>query len=395
MESVGQLAGGVAHDFNNLLMVIQGYVEMLLSTEELSEPVSESLRQVFAAAEKAGNLTRQLLAFSRKQMMQPRDLNLSELVGTVTKLLVRTLGEDIKIKSHCPANLPSILADRSMIEQVIMNLAVNARDAMPNGGQLIFNTSVQNIDLAYKRQQAEARPGTFVCLSVADNGCGISRENLAHLFEPFFTTKEVGKGTGLGLATVYGIVKQHEGWIEAESQVGQGTTFRIFLPASTAVPQTSGESPTSLAEIRGGNETILLVEDETSVRNLVCNSLKRYGYHIHSAMSGAEAIKEWSGRMDQIDLLLTDVVMPDGVSGWELARELQSRKPTLKVIYMSGYNTNMTVMQPGAVITNGSRFLQKPFKPQKLAEVLRACLDEGTRKDESPEVGLIQDTASS
>jgi two-component system, cell cycle sensor histidine kinase and response regulator CckA len=374
MESVGQLAGGVAHDFNNLLMVIQGYIEMLLNTEQFQSPVVESLHQVYSAAEKAGHLTRQLLAFSRKQMMQPQELNLNELVETVTKLLGRTLGEHIKVKSHCAAPLPPVFADRGMIDQVIMNLAVNSRDAMPNGGNLTFSTSLQTIGEGQKRQRPDARPGRFVCLSVADNGGGIAPEHVPHLFEPFFTTKEVGKGTGLGLATVYGIVKQHEGWIEVESQMGHGTTFRIFLPAvaaTTGQPDESAAAP----DVRGGRETILLVEDEPAVRSLVRTSLQRYGYQVRTAASGADALKEWTEHLNDIDLLITDVVMPDGVSGWELAKKFQAKKPRLKTVYMSGYNANMTVMEAGPVIGPGSLFLQKPFRPQKLAEVVRACLE--------------------
>jgi two-component system cell cycle sensor histidine kinase/response regulator CckA len=374
MESVGQLAGGVAHDFNNLLMVIQGYIEMLLNNEPFPGPVVESLHQVYSAAEKAGHLTRQLLAFSRKQMMQPQELDVNELISTVTKLLARTLGEHIKVKAHCAAGLPPVFADRGMIDQVIMNLAVNSRDAMPNGGNLTISTSVQTITEACRRQRTDARPGRFVCLSVADNGGGIAPEHLPHLFEPFFTTKEVGKGTGLGLATVYGIVKQHEGWIEVESQLGHGATFRVFLPAVIPAADQPDEAVAAPA-VRGGRETILLVEDEPAVRSLVSTSLQRYGYQVRTAESGADALKEWSEKLNDIDLLITDVVMPDGVSGWELAKQFQTKKPRLKTVYMSGYSSNLTVMESGPVIGNGSLFLQKPFKPQKLAEVVRACLE--------------------
>jgi len=374
MESVGQLAGGVAHDFNNLLMVIQGYLEMLLNTEHFQSSVAESLRLVYGAAEKAGHLTRQLLAFSRKQMMQPQELDLNELLGTVTKLLSRTLGEHIKVKALCAPDLPCVFADRGMVDQVIMNLAVNARDAMPQGGELTFSTSIHQITEAYKRQQPDSRPGHFVGLSVADNGTGIAREHLPRLFEPFFTTKEVGKGTGLGLATVYGIVKQHEGWIEVDSRPGQGTVFRVFLPVAGAPSATADES-TAAPAVRGGRETILLVEDEPAVSGLVRTSLQRYGYKVRTAASGAEALKEWSEHLNDIDLLITDVVMPDGVSGWELAKQLQSKKPRLKIVYMSGYNSSMTVMESGPVIGEGNVFLPKPFKPQKLAEVVRACLE--------------------
>ena len=374
MESVGQLAGGVAHDFNNLLMVIQGCIEILLNTEQFKDSVVDSLRQVFNAAEKAGRLTQQLLAFSRKQMMQPQEVDLNDLLATVSKLLERTLGEHITVRTHCAASLPGIFADRSMIEQVIMNLAVNARDAMPQGGQLTLSTRALAVDEACKRRNPDARVGRFICLSVADNGCGIAREHMAHLFEPFFTTKEVGKGTGLGLATVYGIVKQHEGWVEVESQPGQGTTFRVFLPAGGATAGSAQAAPAAHSG-RGGRETILLVEDEPSVRGLVRTALQRYGYQVHTANSGAEALKAWLNGVQEIDLLITDVVMPEGVSGWELAQQLKARKPQLKTVFMSGYNANMTAMEPEQALGSRSHFLQKPFNPQKLAEVVRACLD--------------------
>jgi signal transduction histidine kinase/DNA-binding response OmpR family regulator len=382
MESVGQLAGGVAHDFNNLLMVIQGYIEMLLNTEPFSDAVAESLRQVYGAAEKAGNLTRQLLAFSRKQIMQPQEVDLNELVGTAAKLLSRTLGEHIKVEARCAANLPCVWADRGMIDQVIMNLAVNARDAMPRRGELVFSASVCEVDESCLQKHSDARPGRFVRLSVADSGCGIAKENLPRLFEPFFTTKEVGKGTGLGLATVYGIVKQHGGWIEVESEVGKGTTFNIFLPAA-AVRAAAGGQSAAAPEVRGGRETILVVEDEPAVRGLVRTSLERYGYRVCTANSGAEALQQWSERLNEIDLLITDVVMPEGVSGWDVARQLQARNPSLRILYMSGYTSSMSAIESGAVSTGTSLFLQKPFKPKKLAEAVRTCL-EGTPPNLAP-----------
>lgn len=389
MESVGQLAGGVAHDFNNLLMVIQGYSEMLLNTEQLPAPAIESLRQVYGAAEKAGHLTRQLLAFSRKQMMRPQELDMNELIGTVAQLLTRTLGEHIRVRTHCGSNLPSVLVDRGMIDQVIMNLAVNARDAMPDGGCLTLSTHVLDIDEGYRRRRPEARRGRFVCLSVVDNGCGIPSEHLSRLFEPFFTTKEAGKGTGLGLATVYGIVKQHEGWVEVESEPKRGTTFRVFLPAAGA-PARSTDTLPPPSQVRGGQETVLLVEDEAAVRELVCISLARYGYKVHAATSGAEAIGKWSEQLDDIDLLITDVVMPDGVSGWKLACQLQSKKADLRIVYISGYNADMAGMGFDPASADRTVFLHKPFKPQQLAEVVRACLDAappGRNPTAQPELG--------
>jgi len=395
MESVGQLAGGIAHDFNNLLMVIQGYIEMLLNTEQFPSSVVESLRQVHGAAEKAGNLTRQLLAFSRKQMMQPQELDLNELIGMVQKLLARTLGEHIRVEAHCTPNIPCAFADRSMIDQVIMNLAVNARDAMPKGGQLTLGTSVHTLDETHQQKRPEARTGRFLCLSVTDTGSGIPKEHLPRLFEPFFTTKEVGKGTGLGLATVYGIVQQHAGWIEVESEPGKGTAFRVFLPVATSAAAPAGQQvPT--AAVRGGRETILIVEDEPAVRSLVRTSLERYGYQVRTAGSGAEALKEWSERLNEIDLLITDVVMPDGVSGWELARRMQAKKPLLKTVYMSGYSTSMSAMDSVPATLNRVAFLQKPFKPKKLAELVRACLEEPPQSpDALPPAGPAQTGARS
>ena len=257
---------------------------------------------------------------------------------------------------------------------MILNLAVNARDAMPRGGKLDLSTGVQTVDESYKSRRPEARIGRFVRLSVTDNGSGIKKEHLAHLFEPFFTTKGVGKGTGLGLATVYGIVKQHEGWIEVESEQGKGSTFHVFLPAVITPAEPAKETPAA-DSVRGGQETILVVEDEPAVRGLVRTTLQRYGYRVCTATSGAEALKVWSDSLDEIDLLITDVVMPDGVSGWELAKEMQSRKPELKVVYMSGYTSSMTVMESREAVTESDYFLQKPFNSQKLAEVVRACLD--------------------
>ena len=374
MESVGQLAGGVAHDFNNTLMVMKGYIEMLLNTEQFKDSVVRSLRQVLSATERAEHLTQQLMAFSRKQVMRPQELEVNELVSTVSKLLERTLGEHITVKTCFADNLPRILADRSMIDQVIMNLAVNARDSMPKGGQLTLSTSVQTVHESHRLQTPDARGGCFICLSVGDNGCGIEKEHLPRLFEPFFTTKEEGLRTGLGLATAYSIVKQHEGWIEVESQLGQGTTFRVFLPAVMAPASPARETPTALPA-RGGEETILLVEDELAVRGLVRTALQRYGYRVCTATSGAEALKVWLDSIDEIDLLITDMIMPNGVSGWELAKQLLARKPELKVVYMSGYNSGMAMKESGLAIGDAYHFLHKPFSSEKLAETVRACLD--------------------
>lgn len=381
MESVGQLAGGVAHDFNNLLTVIQGYVELLLNTEQLVPSVIEPLRQVHMAADKAGTLTRQLLVFSRKQVMRPAEVDLNELIQGIMKLLSRTLGENITVHTERAAELPLIYADRGMIEQVLMNLAVNSRDAMPSGGTLTISASAHEFDDNAHMKQPLARAGRFLCIHVADTGTGIAPENLPRIFEPFFTTKEVGKGTGLGLATVYGIVKQHEGWVEVESTVGRGTTFHIYLPATNGHAAVEAEK-TRKPDARGSGETVLVVEDEAALRRLVCTVLRNRGYQVHAAGSGLEALNNWSRRLNEIDLLLTDVVMPDGVAGWELARELRNKKPSLKVIFMSGYSSDLASQKEAGDLD--IPFLQKPFGPDKLADTVRQTLQVAATPDTAP-----------
>ncbi|MGA2280637.1 MAG: response regulator [Verrucomicrobiota bacterium] len=372
MESIGQLAGGVAHDFNNILTVIQGNASLLLDAKNLSEADVDLAKQIIHAAERAAGLTRQLLVFSRKQVMQPAHLNLNEVVGNMTKMLQRILGEDIALQSDYTPILPLVFADAGMIEQVLLNLAVNARDAMPDGGRLTIATTSKSIGREYTQQNPAAIPGRCVCLSVSDTGCGIAPEQLSHIFEPFFTTKEIGKGTGLGLATVYGIVKQHRGWIEIKSQVGKGTTFRIYLPAAKDI--TAKQKTTVVAEeLPHGDEVILVVEDEQPVRLLVGNLLQRCGYTVLLAVSGIAALDVWEKHKDGIQLLLTDMVLPDGMMGRELAEKLKGEKPQLKVIYTSGYSAN--VVGKGPSLVEGINFLQKPYHPHKLAQTVRDCLD--------------------
>lgn len=372
MESVGLLAGGIAHDFNNMLTVMSCHVDLLLRSGKFSGEAADSLRGIQASADRSANLTRQLLAFSRKQIMRPGNVNMNELVGSLTKLLARTLGEDIAISTEYAPQLPVVYADRGMIEQVILNLAINARDAMPKGGQLTLATAVREIGAAQPPPHLEARPGRFVCLTVADSGSGIAAEHLAHIFEPFFTTKDVGKGTGLGLATVYGLIKQHEGWSEVESSVGRGTTFRIYLPVSTR-KRNSAVTTIQVPAACGGSETILVVEDEPALCRLVRLTLQRQGYRVFTAGSGLEALNVWSDNLHQIDLLLTDMVMPDGVSGLALAQQLSARKPDLRTIYMSGYSTDLNGRDP--VVSEEVCFLPKPFAPNTLTELVRQCLD--------------------
>src|ERR1043166_2507284 len=317
MESVGQLAAGVAHDFNYLLTIIQGHAGLLPSTGSPDPLARESVRQISLAAERAANLTRQLLMFIRKQTMQPRLLDLNEVIANIFKMLRALAGDQVTLRRNLAASLPPIHADPGMLEQVLVNLAVNARDAMPKGGLLQIETFHAEIDAAYVQQQPEARPGLFVGVSVSDSGHGMDARTLERIFEPFFTTKEAGKGTGLGLALVYGIVKQHQGWLEVQSQPGKGSPFKVFLPASSKAR--AAPDPAQPGPAPGGHETILLVEDEASLRDLVQEVLRKKGYTVLTAQTGRGALQVWEKHKVEIDLLLTDMMMPEGVSGAELA----------------------------------------------------------------------------
>lgn len=376
MESVGQLAAGVAHDFNNILTIIQGHAQLLLSIGNLESRSKESMKQISLAADRAANLTRQLLMFSRKQAMQPQLLNLNEVVSNITKMLRSLVGDQIQMQFDRARQLPIVNADPGMMEQILVNLAANARDAMPKGGSITVTTSSVEVDASYVAQHPEARPGLFVCLSVSDTGVGMSSETLNHIFEPFFTTKEVGKGTGLGLATVYGIVKQHEGWIELTSEVGVGTAFKIFLPASTQAAGVS-EPIVEPSQALGGAETILAVEDESSLRDLVKEILQGYGYRVLEASTGVEALAVWEKHKDEIDLLFTDMMMPEGLSGRELAQRLTSENGNLRVVYTSGYSVD--VVAADFNFREGVNFLQKPYLPETLAQTIRNCLDHKER----------------
>ena len=372
MEAIGQLAGGVAHDFNNILTVIHGHASLLLSCE-LEESAVRSAQQITQAAERAAALTRQLLTFSRRQLIQPKKLDMNKIVNNMTDLLARLLGEDVMLQLNYSLSPAMVEADVGMMEQVLLNLAVNARDAMPKGGQLAVRIAIVEVNEAHVERHPEARVGRFVCVSKSDTGCGIPPENIQRIFEPFFTTKEVGKGTGLGLATVYGIVKQHQGWIEVESTVGKGTTFRIYIPYVGSA-QTEAEKPTTQITVRGGSETILLVEDEKPVRELVSRILQKYGYKILQSGNGAEAIKAWNQHKDEISLLFTDLVMPDNMNGRELAEKLRTERPGLKVIFTSGYSAD--IVGKDFKLEPELNFLQKPYQPQTLALTVRRCLDD-------------------
>jgi len=376
MEAVGQLAAGIAHDFNNLLTVIQGHVSLRLASPRLDSEMTESLKQVLSAAERASALTSQLLAFSRKQIMQPRPLNLNELIENMSQMLRRLIGEYVHLRCEGPAELPCVFADPCNIEQVIMNLAVNARDPMPQGGQLTVRTAPVETDADYVWRNPEARAGRFVCLSVTDTGCGMDPLTKSRIFEPFFTTKDVGKGTGMGLATVYGIVKQHNGWVEVGSEVGHGTTFQVFLPVTEKSPEIIVEKPEPL--LPGGRERILMVEDEALLRELVESVLVERGYRVLTASSAVEALQIWNEHNAEIDLLLTDIVMPGGMTGRQLAEQLQPRDPNLKVIFTSGYSPE--AVAGDFALQEGINFLPKPYHPRTLVQMVRNCLDEAKRE---------------
>ena len=372
MESIGQLAGGIAHDFNNLLTVINGHASLLLAGEKLTTRGADSLKEITEAGKRAGALTRQLMTFSRKQQFHPQVVDLNEVVNNITKMLRRILGEDVTLLVDFAPGLPAIMADLGMIEQVLLNLAVNSRDAMPRGGQLRIGTASVTLDPGQARQNPEAAPGHFVCLTFGDTGCGIAPENVGRIFEPFFTTKELDRGTGLGLATVYGIVKQHQGWITVQSRLGEGTTFQIYLPASGARSGALQMVPNE-PKVIGGTETILVVEDETHLLKLMRHILTSHGYEVLESTNGREALGVWKQRRADIDLLLTDLILPDGMAGTELARILQAEQPRLKVLFTTGYNAERVAKEfaPGASFN----FVQKPFHARKLAEMVYETLN--------------------
>lgn len=372
MEAVGQLAAGVAHDFNNILTVIQGNASFLEEDLGQRPELVEACREITEAANRAGALTRKLLLFSRKQAVQAQEVNLNELVANLNKILGRLIGEHIELQFHYGPGTPVVLADPAMLEQVIVNLAVNARDAMPGGGTLTLATSVVDLTPAELAAHPEGRAGQMVCLSVTDTGCGMTPEVMRHIFEPFFTTKEPGRGTGLGLATVYGVVKQHQGWVEVESEPGQGTTFRVYLPALAV--RESGKPAGKVPEAApGGTERLLVVEDEAPVRMLVGAALQRRGYQVVLAASGPEALQRWEEYQGRFDLLVTDMVMPQGMTGLELGRRLRGKNPELKIIYMSGYSVEAALAETSQDLR--TRFLAKPYATSALLQLIREVLD--------------------
>jgi two-component system cell cycle sensor histidine kinase/response regulator CckA len=369
MEAVGRLAGGVAHDFNNLLMVIKGHTELLMSVLPPSDAAARKIEQIDRAADRATSLTRQLLAFSRMQVLQPRVTNLNAIVEDLGKLIPRLIGEDLELAFRLSPDLGAIRADASQMEQIIMNLAVNARDAMPNGGRLLIETSNAELDRHYANARPVVTPGPYVLLAVSDNGTGMDQETQARIFEPFFTTKEQGKGTGLGLSTVYGVVKQSGGFIWVYSELGKGTSFKIYFPrVDQPVEGIAATAP--LAEAPRGTETILLAEDERDVRELAREFLESGGYKVIEATNGQDALKIAAAHEGQIDLLVTDMVMP-GITGQILATRLQQQRPATNVIYMSGYSEHAATESSSLA---NARLLTKPFSRNAILRAVRETL---------------------
>jgi two-component system, cell cycle sensor histidine kinase and response regulator CckA len=369
MEAIGRLAGGVAHDFNNLLTSIIGYSQLVLGRLGDDHPLSKNIQEIIKAGERAARLTSQLLAFSRKQVLQPVVLNLNSVVSDMDKMLRRFIGEDIDLITVLDPELGCVKADADQMSQIILNLAINSRDAMPHGGKLTLETSNIELDETYGRTHPEVEVGPTVMLAISDNGCGMGHETLSHVFEPFFTTKELGKGTGLGLSTVYGIVKQSGGWIEVFSEVDKGSTFRVYLPRLFEPPS---EAKGIASQSKVGVETILVVEDEEGVRGLVRTILEMKGYAVLEAQDADEAGELLARHKNRIDMLLTDVIMPK-TSGVELAKRCKSQLPNVKVLFMSGY-TDAALTSHG-VLQSGISLIEKPFTPYTLAQKVREVLD--------------------
>jgi signal transduction histidine kinase len=372
MEAIGRLAGGVAHDFNNILTAILGYSDVLLAQAGQDHPWREDLDEIRKAGERAASLTKQLLAFSRKQVLAPEVINLNTVVANVDKILRRVIGEDLELVMSGDASLAPVRADPGQIEQVLLNLAVNARDAMPRGGRLTVETRNVVLDEAYAREHVPIVPGRYVLLQVSDTGEGMDRETRSHIFEPFFTTKEMGKGTGLGLSTVYGIIKQSGGFIWVDSEPGKGTVFQIHLPPSDSPRAVGNPGGSGAGAERGGGETIFVVEDEDSVRSLARGILQANGYTVFDFSSGEAALSQLTANPEPVHLLLTDVVMPR-LDGPQLAARVTALRPDIRVVYMSGY-TDSSFGGRGLGKLDAP-LIQKPFTPEMLAKRIRETLD--------------------
>ena len=372
MNSIGRLAAGIAHDFNNVLSIILGYSDLMLATLPPDDPTREKIKRIHESGNQAATLTRQLLAFSRKQVLEKKVLSINTIIQNFLKILGKMVGEDIVITTYLSEENCNIEADPGQIEQVIMNLIVNARDAMPNGGEIIIETAEVELDQHYVNKRHEVKPGQYVLMAISDTGEGMDEDVLSKIFDPFFTTKEQGKGTGLGLATVYGIVKQHDGYIYAYSEEGKGTTFKIYLPASNKTLEDT-ESKSSTKVLLHGKETILVVDDNASIRQLVIETLKPLGYNCLQAESGKAAINVLRKYAGEVHLLLTDVIMP-GMSGRELAETIRKGRPDIKVIFMSGYTENIIARH--GVLEQGINYIPKPITPVTLTQKIRKVLND-------------------
>ena len=370
MEAIGALAGGVAHDFNNILTAIIGYASLIEAQMGPDDPLRHNIVQVLRATERATGLTHSLLAFSRKQAVDLKPVKLNEIICGFQKILTRLIGEDIEFKVNCTSEDLTVEADRGQIEQVLMNLATNARDAMPNGGSLLITTSSLELDSSSVPFHEIKKPGKYAFISVSDSGSGMDKDIKEHIFEPFFTTKEVGKGTGLGLAIVYGIIKKHNGSIHVYSEPGQGTTFNIYLPLVTSITQDIRREAT--VRLPSGHETILLVEDEETVRQVIRATLEEYGYTVMEAINGTEAVEVFGANQDKIQLLLCDLIMPKK-NGREAYEEIRKIRPDIKAIFMSGYTKDIIVKK--GFMEEGVNFISKPITPTDLLKKIRVVLE--------------------
>jgi len=378
LGAVGQLAAGLAHEFNNILTIVHGHASLLMDNPNLDEQSVKSLTHITEGVERTAKLIKQMLAFSRQQIMQPKPLDVQHALGQSADMFSGLLGENIALRYDIALHLPPILADAEMFQQVVLSLLVNARDASASGGEVTISAMESKFAAADIPANSERKPGRFVRLRVTDTGSGMDPATMNHLFEPFFTTKEIGKGTGLGLASVYGIVNQHHGWIEVQSRVGHGTTFDLYFPATDLVHQKPAEEAGE-PDVSGGKETILVVEDEWVLRELLREILGSHGYSVLEAANGLEALQVWEANREKIDLLLTDIAMPRGVSGRDLAAKLREQDPRLPVIFSSGHSQEM--IQRGEETSQGVSFLSKPYRPAQLVRMVRQALDSAPKRE--------------